>query len=141
LDLEQGKIVSITDGKIVIKMDTSCEECHTCGAKHACGALVDDAGRRLEIPVTEDMPDLHEGDRVALSFRAESRIFSAFIMFIFPLLFMIAGYFVGFKLYSNEGTAILISIISLIISIGIVWGINKILYNNKKFIPSIYLSD
>ncbi|MBN1153445.1 SoxR reducing system RseC family protein [candidate division KSB1 bacterium] len=137
MDQEAGRVISVTRDKLVIEME-SCEACETCKAKHACTALIDESERTIEIPILADMPELRQGDRVELTFRPESRIFSAFIMFIFPLILMIAGYFIGFRLFQREGMAILVSLIALVLSLGVIWVINRSLLRNSKFIPSIH---
>jgi len=137
MDHEEGVVVSVNDATVIIKME-SCEECRACSARHACVAIVDEAARTIEVPITREIEKLHEGDKVGVLFRPGPRILSAFIVFIVPLIFLIAGYFIGFRLYSNEGKAILMSLIALVISFVVVWVTNKFLVKSRKFIPEIF---
>jgi len=127
-----GKIVKFKNGKAVVQMETG-SQCNHCAARHAC-SVIDGAARQIEIPVENS---IHINDQVTLSYQAKSRIISALLVFILPIIFLIAGYFVGFEVFSSEGKAILSSIAGLIFAFVLLWGLNKILAKGQCFLPTV----
>ncbi|MEE4310323.1 MAG: SoxR reducing system RseC family protein [candidate division KSB1 bacterium] len=136
MERERGKVVKISRGKAIIQMET-CSECQTCGAKHACMSLSDNSARQIEVPVKNRFTQLEEGDHVELSFEPGSRILSAFLVFIVPILFMIAGYYVGFNVTHSEGRSILASFAGLIIAFALIKLLNKFIIKDNSFMPTI----
>lgn len=136
METEQGKIVKIANGNATIQMEAS-SECQHCGAKHACGAFGGESLRHIQIPVTTEYKDVKEGDEVTLAFQPETRIFSAFLVFIVPIIMLIAGYFVGMNLFGSEGPAILSGFAGLILAFVIIWALNKMFAREEKLMPTI----
>jgi len=133
---EQGTIVRITEGKAIIRVHTS-EGCSTCGAKHACGFMGDGDTRQMEIPLSKDQHEFKEGDRITLSFQPQARVFSALMVFFLPVIFLIAGYFLGMKLFAAEGKAIISAFAALVLAFVILWGLNRLFARDKNFLPTI----
>lgn len=133
MELEDGTVVRLEDGKAVIQMEVGAQ-CDSCRLKHCCTSLSEETTRRIELPVTES---LHVGDNVKLGYQPKYRIISAFLVFILPLLLLIAGYFLGLTLFKTEGKAILSGFVALGIGFITVWGLGKILDKNQSFIPQI----
>ncbi|NOZ60729.1 MAG: SoxR reducing system RseC family protein [Calditrichaeota bacterium] len=132
MEIEIGKIVKLKNEKAVVQMEAG-SQCNHCSAKHSCAAM-GGVVRQIEIPVKNG---IHVGDNVTLSYQAKSRIISAFLVFILPIIFLMAGYFMGFELFSSEGKAILSGITALIFSFVVLWGLNKILAKRQLFLPTI----
>lgn len=133
---EQGTIVRIADGKAIIQLHSS-NGCQTCGAKHACGFIGGSDFRQMEIPLTADRDGFKVGDQITLSFQPQTRVFSAFLVFLLPVVLLITGYFLGMKLFATEGRAIVSAFVGLIISFFFLWGLNKIFVRHKNFLPTL----
>jgi len=136
MENETGKIVRIANGKAVIELEPG-EQCETCGAKGACSAFGGNTTRHIEVPVTQQLKHIKEGDRITLLFQPRTRILSAFLVFILPIIFLVTGYFFGFQYFNSEGKAILISFVALLLSFIFLWILNKLLVKKEKFIPTI----
>lgn len=136
MEKEQGKIVRITNGKAVVQMEVS-GECNNCALRESCCALSSDRTRQIEIPIVKNMGNLREGDNITLSFQPQTRIMSAFLVFILPIVFLIAGYFIGLTFFGTEGKAILTGFAGLIVAFTLIWRLNKILAREKSFLPKI----
>ncbi len=132
METEQGKIVDLKNGKAVIEMEAG-SQCTHCGARHACSAM-GGVVRQIEIPVKNNVK---VGDRVTISYQSQSRIVSALLVFLLPVLFLIAGYFVGFTLFGTEGKAILVALAGLVIAFILNWGLNKVFTTDSHFLPMI----
>lgn len=136
METEEGKIISFKDGKAVVQMEAG-SQCTHCGARHACSAM-GGLVRQIEIPAKNDV---QVGDHVTISYQSQSRIVSAIIVFMLPVLFLIAGYFIGFSLFGTEGKAILTSLGGLGIAFILNWGLNKIFEKDRHFVPMIVKID
>ncbi len=136
METEIGKVVTINNDKVVVQMEAG-SQCQHCGAKHACTAM-GGVVRQIEIPAKNDV---QVGDHVTISYQSKSRIVSAIIVFILPVLFLITGYFIGFSLFGTEGKAILTALGGLIIAFILNWGLNKIFSKNSHFLPTIVKID
>jgi len=132
MNTEIGKIVNINKEKVVVQMEAG-SQCQHCGAKHACSAI-GGVVRQIEIPAKDDV---QVGDHVTISHQSQSRIVSALLVFLLPVLFLIAGYFIGFALFGTEGKAILTALGGLIAAFFINWFLNKILAKERHFLPTI----
>ena len=139
MEIEQGKIIRIAEGKATIQMEAS-SECKTCGARHACCSFGGDNARHIEIPISDNPQNLQEGENVTIRFEPQTRIFSAFLVFIVPIILLIAGYYVGMKIFATEGKAILTAFGGLLLSFVMIWGLNKIFMKEQRFIPTIQQS-
>ena len=140
MEIEEGIVLKIHNGKAVIQME-NCSECQTCGAKHACISLSNESARQIEIPVTKEMNQINEGDKIRLSFKPQSRIFSAFLVFILPILVLIASYFIGMKIFGTEGKAILSGFCGLLVTFVLIRLIDKLLVKENSFMPTIQKID
>ncbi|MBD3289364.1 hypothetical protein GF337_11225 [candidate division KSB1 bacterium] len=136
MEIEQGKIIQLGHGKATIQMESS-SECRTCGARHACCSIGGETARRIEIPVSENREDLKEGDDVTIRFEPQTRIFSAFLVFIMPIILLITGYYIGMNVFATEGKAILTGFGGLLMAFIMIWGLNKFFAKEKRFIPTI----
>lgn len=132
MDIELGKIVNINNEKIVVQMEAG-SQCQHCGGKPACTAM-GGVVRQIEIPVENN---LQVGDQVTINYQFQSRIVSAILVFLLPIIFLIAGYCIGFYFFETEGKAILTGIGGLMLAFIVLWALNKILTRDKHFLPTI----
>ena len=133
MENESGIVVAVENGRAVIQM-TPGSYCQKCAAKDICSSL-GETTRQISVPTTKK---LSVGERVTLSYRASSRVTSAMIVFILPILFLIAGYFFGTSFFGkSEGWGILGSLLGLVVGFVAIWLLNKILERKQSFIPQI----
>ena len=92
---EEGEIIAVRGHRATVKIasNKSCEKCGLC-TKISSTEMVVDA--HVDKPVST-------GDRVTLSIRPGIIVTSATILYIFPLLSLVVGYFVGKYLFKQVG--------------------------------------
>ena len=129
MEYEIGNVVEIKDDQATIQM-VSGNQCTHCGAKAVCIAQGDSA-RVISVPVTKD---LNVGDSVELSFSPSSRVKSAFIIFLLPILFMIMGVVLTTVYFENSETMTIPGAFGgLVFGFFIVWILNKFLSKRAGF--------
>lgn len=131
MDTEAGKIVEVKGDKVVVQMEPG-EQCHHCGARFACTAM----GENVRQITADNRLQAKIGDRVRISYRPQMRVFSGLVLFIFPILLGIVGYFVGYSLFGTEGSGILGTFAGFIVAFFIVWLINRI-YEKREHLPTV----
>ncbi len=101
-----GTVISSDHDKIIIQMDgAGGSGCATCGSKHACSPS--QGARFVEL---KQHTTFKEGDRVKLEMGEARSIGLAFLLFILPLLIIIAAYVIFSSLKMSEGLSILSAI-------------------------------
>lgn len=133
MEEEIGKIIQVANGKIVVQIEAG-GQCKLCGAAQACQPA-QATMRQMELPYHSQ--DLNIGDKVIIHFKPQIRVLSAALVFILPILFMIAGYFIGQGLFASEGMAVLFSFVGLSVSFLLLRLINRFTANSKNFVPNI----
>lgn len=91
----------LPDGKAEIVV-TSMGECGGCASKESCGIMK--AKNRVITARYEG--ELTKGDRVKIIVSPGNRVLAALILFLSPLIFLFAGYFIIFKVTYNENLSI-----------------------------------
>lgn len=102
METEKGRVIKINGGEAAIRLETN-SKCSHCGAKAICSV---DGGEAREIVIPNTL-FAEIGDQVEISYRESSRIFSAFLVFIVPLLFLFAGYVFGYVHSQSQGVGAL----------------------------------
>jgi sigma-E factor negative regulatory protein RseC len=97
MEIEIGRVKELRGDKAVLYLHSH-SKCHHCGAKMICGAG-NGVTRELTIP---NSLSAKVGDQVKISYQESSRILSAFLIFIVPILLLIAGYIFGFNRSQSE---------------------------------------
>ena len=104
-------VKEIKDGFIFIEMQTS-ESCNKCAMHGVCQGM----DKKLQHKIKTDM-ELSEGDFIRVQVSASMRVFSSFIIFIFPILSMLLFYGLGKYLFRfSENFSILLSFAGLVLS-------------------------
>ena len=137
---EEGEVIADKGDKVVVKVErnSACEKCD-----QNCDLAQNHDQDELLVKINKKNYDLKKGQKVILEMSEKNMVFSALIVYLFPLLFMIGGYFfTGWLLtelgvFPAETYNILGSIVFLFISFYIVRIINNILENNEEFAPKI----
>lgn len=121
-------VKKIENNKVTVEIQRTgaCEHCTISGI---CGA----GNKNIQHQIQTDL-SLKIGDLVKIHISASSKIFSSFILFIFPILVMIIFYIFGKYIFRfNEDFSIIFSIFGLLFS-GIF-----IYYIDKKYEKKINL--
>ncbi len=133
MEHEYGTVIKSRHDRVTLHMESS-EQCGSCVAKDCCVTIGDENVRQLDLPVTKA---LRTGDRVTVGYEPSSRIISAFIVFIVPIMFLIIGYFIGLRIFGTEGKSILTAFSTFVISFGIVRLLSRLVEKRKSFQPVI----
>ena len=92
-----------TERGIVIKIDsttawvktTRTSACKTCSAKSSCNAV--ESGAEMEVEAINEV-GAQIGDRIIISIETASLLKASFLLYVFPILLMIAGAVIGQKI-------------------------------------------
>ena len=91
-----------TERGIVIKIDsttawvktTRTSACKTCSAKSSCNVV--ESGKEMEVQAINEA-GAQVGDRIIISIETASLLKASFLLYVFPILLMIAGAVIGQK--------------------------------------------
>ena len=88
---EEGVVTRATSELAWVKT-VKPKACESCGASDSCEVLQSKETQNFEV---ENTLNAHEGDRVVVGLETGSLFFLTFMLYIFPILFLIAGAFIG----------------------------------------------
>ena len=74
--------------------------CKSCASRHSCNS--DHGSNEMEVEAINSA-GAKVGDRIVLSIQTSSLLKATFLIYIFPILFMLAGAFLGQKLAFDNG--------------------------------------
>lgn len=117
---EDLAVVKSIEGKTVIIEMQKNGSCDSCAMSGICAGNDKTYTHKIETEMT-----LKIGDIVRVHIAPSIRIFSSFLLFVFPILMMILMYTVAKLLHSSENIAIITSFIGLIISGIIIYILDK----------------
>ncbi len=131
---ETGTVVRVNKEKIVIKL-TAGDHCNVCAAKSMCAfQSTDSSVRLLELPRTGNVP---EGAQVKLEYKESSRILAAFLVFLLPILFLLAGYYVGESILTGPNGGVLGAVAGFLLAGVVLYGLNRWLSHSRLFLPRL----
>jgi sigma-E factor negative regulatory protein RseC len=140
MDKEKALVIKVLDdGKVIVEMelDTSCS---TCASKSSC--IVH--GNVLRQVTAIDSIGVIKGQIVNLKHNPTEKVKAAVVLFLIPVLFLIAGFFLGSNLAvkagreaSSESWGILSGIVFIALSFIIVRQVNRNFERHKKHLPII----
>lgn len=130
---ETGKILEIEQGQASVELFQN-DNCNHCGAQTACSVL--GGGHRIiRMPIG---PTYHVNDLIELSFESSTRIASAIIVFLLPVLTMVFGLAISVIKYGDTNKAAIFgSFGGLLIGFVLVWLINKLLAKKAVWNPVV----
>lgn len=131
---EFGKIIEIKEGEVTVALQDH-SKCNSCAAKSLCTLGAPDSGTRflhLKAPQNFSM-----GEKVLIYYRESSRILSALLVFVIPVLMMFGGYWVSLEFGSSQGRNILGAFAGLGLSGLVLYALNKWLSHSRFIQPSI----
>ncbi|MDX1707722.1 MAG: SoxR reducing system RseC family protein [Desulfobacterales bacterium] len=86
-----------TDSEAAWVQTTRSSACHGCTAKNSCHSL--SHGQNMEVKAL-NLAGARAGDRIVLSFETKSLLKATFLIYVFPIIFLVAGAVVGHLLAS-----------------------------------------
>ncbi|MGD9972788.1 MAG: SoxR reducing system RseC family protein [Desulfatirhabdiaceae bacterium] len=95
---EEGIIIRIGDNDIAWVKTVRSSACESCSARHSCSTQ--DSGKEMEVEAFNPIA-AKEGDRVIIRMKTSTLLNAAFMMYIVPILFMLAGALIGDGLSSS----------------------------------------
>jgi sigma-E factor negative regulatory protein RseC len=136
--LEEGTITRTTDRNAWVRIGRS-TMCDHCGSKSACKTL--GGGRVMEAEVRNTAGG-KVGDRVLLKIDTSSFLKITFLVYIIPIIALIAGALIGMKLapeYSlnPELSSILFGVIAFVLSFLFIHRFGKYAKKRQKYMPAI----
>ena len=127
--MDKGFVKKIDDKYAYIEMVLN-SSCTSCANKGICAT--DDKPALLKIP---NKYDLIAGDRVDIELTAGTKLTSGFLLFIFPILMMIVGYYIGYLIESSDGAGMIGSLFGLTAGVLVLMVINRKVTNKGIFLP------
>ena len=135
---EIARVVKVEGENVIVEISSSshCNSCNLCTTLSG-----DDTIKTLTLSNTLSA---RENDLVKLGIKESRSILVSFIVYVFPLLMAIAGYFIGSELDTSERTprgdsiiAIMSSLLGLVFSFIIVHYLDKLWSRKKEFNPQL----
>ncbi|MCK4981056.1 MAG: SoxR reducing system RseC family protein [Candidatus Delongbacteria bacterium] len=127
--MDKGLVKKIDDKYAYIEMMLN-SSCKSCSNKGVC--MTGDKPALLKIP---NKYGLIAGDRVEIELSSGIKLTSGFLLFIFPILIMIIGYYIGYTVDSSDGAGMIGSLFGLTVGVLLLMVINKIIAKNGIFLP------
>ena len=129
--METGIVKKVIDTNTALVSIVIRGECSSCKAQKTCCDGVGDPTGEVEVKFNDD---IKEGDEVNIDIKPQLRILTSIIIFLIPVVFLFAFYFLGFTLFKSEGIATLFSFLGLGISFLLIFVFFKLNKNSKKFV-------
>ncbi len=98
---EEGIVFKInTPGKAWVRTTRS-SACESCSSRHACQGEA--SGKEMEVEAI-NTADARVGDHILLNFKTTSLLKATFLLYIFPILAMLAGALLGQHIAQTRGS-------------------------------------
>jgi len=120
---EKGRIVKVDNGVAEVEMERT-------SACARCGICLESSGDRM-ILYAKDSVGAHPGDEVLISLESKEVLKAAFLIYIFPLVGLIAGYFLGRSIFGTERIGIIFAGFGFFGVLFILYGYDKRLKAQK----------
>ena len=127
--MDKGFVKKIDDKYAYIEMMLN-SSCTSCANKGVC--MAGDKPALLKIP---NKYDLASGDKVDIELTSGTKLTSGFLLFIFPILMMIIGYYIGYMITPLDGAGMIGSLFGLTIGVIALIIINKVIIRKDIFLP------
>jgi len=133
---ETGKIIKKEKNIAFVEVKKGLE-CKGCSMREACPESSQEGYKLLKVlnPIDADVDD-----KVMVECKPSRSVLSSFIIFIFPLIIMFVGYYIGVLLFGSEAEfkSILLSIVALVFAFIIIKFVDKYVISKKEdFVPFI----
>ncbi|RLC51879.1 MAG: hypothetical protein DRZ79_02050 [Candidatus Cloacimonadota bacterium] len=136
MEYQEDSAVVTECGKDFVKLEIiKSGACKSCSLSNLCAANQN----KVTVRVKTDL-DLKTGDIVKIYISPGTKLFSSFLIFIFPIISMIIFYFLGKYLFAvQENVSILLSFLGLLFSGIVIYYLDKVYQKkiNYKIIAKI----
>lgn len=93
-----GTVIQVKDDKVVVEVKL--EQCETCSSHAECAIVKREPCKKIIIDHCTE--ELKIGDRVEIG-TSDSRVaFISFFLYIFPVIFLVSGALIAFKLTNSD---------------------------------------
>ncbi|TET53750.1 MAG: hypothetical protein E3J54_03530 [Actinobacteria bacterium] len=131
--MEKGLVINSKDNKVTIRLEATdaCKRCAGCEI----------VGNEAILKDVENKVRAKKGDTVLIDNKPKNIMIGAIIVYLLPLIFLIAGYFIGLlivrALSLSTDIAILFALLVFALSFPAVRIIDRRLEKNKSFKPIV----
>ncbi|MDH3974625.1 MAG: SoxR reducing system RseC family protein [Deltaproteobacteria bacterium] len=139
---EEGKVVKLEGGYAIIHTERG-SSCDGCSAKSSCHTMSDSGGRLMEMRAINSV-GAQVGDRVKVAIDSIVLLKSSFLVYVLPLIVMIAGGLLGDNYARNNMPASdpdlvagAVGIACLVLSFLLIRLWNKSLEKKKEYQPQV----
>lgn len=127
--MDRGRVKKIEGDFAFIEMEINAS-CRSCSNKGVC--MVGDEPALLKF---DNTIGLNEGDRVEIDLLPQTKISAGFLLFIFPLISLIIGYYIGFSIEPTENAGMIGALIGLIFGVIDLIIFNRFIAKTRHFKP------
>jgi sigma-E factor negative regulatory protein RseC len=137
---EEGTVSGVLPGNRVQVTVQRSEACHSCSAKGACQTL---GGQTGDLALTLDNTvNAEPGDQVRITIEESALVKASLVLYLVPALCLIGGALGGTLIagktgWDNDGTALLGSLVGLVVGLFMSWLMGKRMAAGKTFIPRL----
>mgnify|MGYP001090948900 FL=1 len=121
---ERGRVVKVENGVAEVEMERT-------SACARCGICLLSSGDK-PILYAKDSLGVRPGDEVTVSMESKEVLKTAFLIYLFPLVGLIAGYFLGVKVFRTEATGILFAGVGFFAALYLLYRYDKRLKAGKS---------
>jgi len=121
---EKGRVVKVENGVAQVEMErtSACARCGIC--------LQSSQGK--SVLYLEDSLGAHPGDEVLVSVESKEVLKAAFLVYLFPLVALVAGYFLGRTVFKTEKAGILFAGLGFLSALSLLYLYDKRLKAQKS---------
>jgi len=121
---EKGKVVKVETGLAQVEMEPA-------SACARCGICLQTSGEK-PILYVRDSIGVHPGDEVLVYLESKSALKAAFLIYLFPVVSLVAGYFFGQAIFRTEISGILLAGLGFISALFFLYQYDKKLRAQKS---------
>ncbi len=121
---EKGRVIKVENGMTQVEM----ERTSTCAR---CGICLQSSGDK-PILYIKDSLGARPGDKVLVSVESKEVLKAAFLIYLFPLVGLLAGYFLGRTVFGTERTGILFAGLGFFSALFFLYQYDKMLKGQKS---------
>jgi len=138
MSTEQGTITKLYENKAWVKVRRS-SMCSACNCKSACSTL---GGEDIMEAEAINSANAQVGDRVLLKIPGKALWKISFVLYMIPVIFLIAGVIVGMNLAKSyalepELGGLILGILGCTLSYLIIKFVSRAIRNDKGYVPEI----
>jgi len=121
---EKGKVVKVETGLAQVEMEPA-------SACARCGICLQTSGEK-PILYVRDSIGVRPGDEVLVYFESKNALKAAFLIYLFPVVSLVAGYFFGRAIFKTEISGILLAGLGFVSALFFLYQYDKKLRTQKS---------